>query len=147
MPSLVSSYLKPWRRSAPRAGVASSEEWEELGRELSDREDAEEADAVVVGADAPPPPKAQPKQLESEATLDASDDGQPFALLRLRIRPASAAFWVRRTRHSVSLGLPYTRAHAALARWERRGSGGNVSGSPLAAGAQPAFFRVRSETC
>jgi hypothetical protein len=119
MPSLVSSYLKPWRRSAPRAGVASSEEWEELGRELSDREDAEEADAVVVGADAPTPPKAQPKQLESEATLDASDDGQPFALLRLRIRPASAAFWVRRTRHSVAivaLGLPYTALSRALAR-------------------------------
>ena len=101
MPSL-GSYLKPWRRAAPRGGGGASEEWEELGRDdPSDREDAEEADAVVVGAAAvaaAPPAKAPPKtEPDGEEAAESSDDDvQPFALLRLRIRPASAAFWVRR---------------------------------------------------
>ena len=45
----MSSYLKRWRH-APRAGGTASQgdEWEELGREVSDA-DAEDADAVVVG--------------------------------------------------------------------------------------------------
>ena len=110
MPSL--GYLKRWRRSAPRSGGgAASEEWEALERELSDREDAEDADAVVVGtAAAAPPPKAPPKEKPDGEALDSDsgdEDLQPFALLRLRIRPASAAFWVRQR---LGQGAPRARA-------------------------------------
>jgi len=98
----MSSYLKrAWRgRPAPRGvGGSAAEEWEELRREASSGSEEEEADgSVVVGsashASPTPAPKAKktapPKEEEAETS-----DAHPCALLCLRIRPASAAFWVR----------------------------------------------------
>ena len=125
----MSSYLKRWRtRAAPRArSGAAGEEWEELGREASE-EDTEEADAVVVAAAsaAPPPPpaaaKAEASQQEAQSELELDDDdAHPFALLRMRIRPASAAFWVRTPLARRRLG--HSPASRAQPRRARRASG------------------------
>ena len=94
----MTSYLKRWRTARPRAGAAASEEWEELSAlSREDASDREEEDTVVVGAAssaAPPPAKAEASPPESK--LEEEEDARPFALLRLRIRPASVAFWVRK---------------------------------------------------
>ena len=94
----MTSYLKRWRSRAPRA-VGASEEWEELGSLSREASDCEEEDAVVVAATAAsaasPPAKVEASPPESKAE-EEDEDTNPFALLRLRIRPASVAFWVRK---------------------------------------------------
>ena len=113
----MTSYLKRWRTARPRVGGgAASEEWEELSSRLSEASDREEEDAVVVASAssfASPPAKAEASP--PEPTFEEEDDTHPFALLRLRIRPASVAFWVRKPAllHASTLGQRSPRARAA----------------------------------
>ena len=111
----MSRYLKRWRSRSPRA-VGASEEWEELGSLSREASDREEEDAVVVAASAtaaaPPPAKVEASPPVSNFE-DEEEDTHPFALLRLRIRPASVAFWVRKP-GAVARAAPL--GHARLAR-------------------------------
>lgn len=134
----MSSYIKrAWRgRPAPRGvGGSAAEEWEELRREASSGSEEEAYGSVVVGsawhASPTPAPKAKktapPKEEEAETS-----DAHPCALLCLRIRPASAAFWVR----ALALGSEQRACDAragAPSALPRRVPRGHAPGAPLAA--------------